>query len=276
MDLNVYSRWFDDIPIYDGYVNTYLYDGQVSSFIDSQVDGTISQRRVLSLATDLVIPPRRIISYLGELWLVGDGVRDGIQGQAVRTSYAMRKITDTLVLRTPGQAALGLGGVTAYAQKEYLKSTVNSPTEAQYDTFWNIYTSTTETVTKGGYLVGGTATYRVRNTYDLLNGYRVSEADQLDAATVPVLFQASTFDPISESYSGATVATTGLLLEAYKLYEYRTQADPLVQAGDHILVVASSAASPEVGRQVEVAGTMYQIFSVTAEADSWKCLVRLA
>jgi hypothetical protein len=276
MDLNVYSRWFDDIPIYDGYVNTYLYDGQVSSYIDSKVDGTISQRRVLSLATDLVIPPRHIISYLGEMWLVGDGVRDGIQGQAVRTSYAMRKITDTLVLRTPGEAALGLGGTTAYAQKEYLKSTVNSPTEAQYDTFWNIYTSTTETVTKGGYLVGGTTTYRVRNTYDLLNGYRVSESDQMDASTVPVLFQSSTFDPISESYSGATVATTGLLLEAYKLYEYRTQADPLVKAGDHILVVASSAASPEVGRQVEIAGTMYQIFSVTAEADSWKCLVRLA
>lgn len=276
MDLAIYSRWFDDIAIYDGYSIAYLFDGQVSSFIDSQVDGTISQRRVLSLDPAFVIPARRVVSYLGETWIVGDGVKDGAQAQAVRASYSMRKVTDSATLRTPGQAALGSGGTTAYVQREYLKSTVNSTTDAEYDNFWNIHLSFTETVTKGGYLVTGGATYRVRNSYDLLNGFRTVEADELDVASVSVTFQSATFDPITETYSGATVATTGLFIEAYKLYEYKTQADPKVDAGDYELVVASSAATPSVGRTVLVNGTSYTIFSAIQELDAWKCLVRLS
>lgn len=278
MDLKKLSRWFDDIQISDAYTGAALYFGQVSSFIDSQVDGTIATRRVLSLAPELVIPSHRCIGYLGEKWLVGDGISDGIQGQAVRASYAMKKVMERYTLASPGQAALGSGGLNIYGQRNYLKSNVNGPTDAEYNPFWHIYVSQTAEAFKGYYMVSSEGEhFKVRALHDLLEGFRVLEADQLDDGCVKdVVFQGGTYDPITESTSGGLVPTTGILVDAFMSYAYQTQADKKYVSGDNILVVAKLSINPVVGQLLNIEGRTYKIFSVTEDLDSWKCLVRLS
>lgn len=278
MDLKKLSRHFDDVPISDAYTGASLFLGQVSSFIDSQVDGTISTRRVLSLDPAYTMPTHRCISYLNEKWLVGDGITDGAQGQSVRTSYAMKKVNERYTLASPGQAALGQGGLNIYAQKNYLKSDVNGPTDAEYDPFWHIYIAQTEQASKGFYLVSSSGEYyKVRARHDLLEGFRVLESDQLDDdCAVTVSFQGSTYDPITETISGAVVTTTGILVDAYMSYAYKTQADHKYASGDNILVVAKLAVTPSVGQLLTIEDSSYKIFSVIEDLDSWKCLVRLA
>lgn len=277
MDLKKLSRHFDDIPISDAYTGAALFLGQVSSFIDSQVDGTISARRVLSLDSAYTMPTHRCIGYLNEKWLVGDGITDGAQGQSVRTSYAMKKVNERYTLASPGQAALGQGGLNVYAQKNYLKSDVNSSTDAEYDPFWHIYIAQTEEVFKGFYLVSGSGEYyKIRAKHDLLEGFRVLESDQLDdGCAVAVSFQGGTYDPITETTLGSIVTTTGILVDAYMSYSYKTQADRKYGSGDSILVVARLAVTPFVGQSLTIEDKSYKIFSVIEDLDSWKCLVRL-
>lgn len=278
MDLRKLSRHFDDIPITDAYTGVALFDGQVSSFMDTKADGTIATKRILSLDPDFIIPRHRCISYLNSSWLVGDGVSDGLQGQALRTSYAMKKVIERFTLATPGQAALGAGGLNIFGQKNYLKSDVNGPTDAEYDPFWHIYIAQTQEALKGYYMVANSGEYyKVRGRHDLLEGFRILESDQLDdGCAVSVAFQGGTFDPITETASGGVVATTGILVDAYMSYAYKTQADPKYAAGDSILVVSNLAVTPKVGQTLVMGTDTYKIFSLTADLDSWKCLVRLA
>jgi hypothetical protein len=278
MDLRKLSRHFDDIQISDAYSGAALYLGQVSSFMDTKIDGTIATKRVLSLDPDFAIPSHRCIGYLGEKWLIGDGISDGLQGQTLRTSYGMKKVVERYTLASPGQAALGSGGINIFAQKNYLKSDVNGPTDAEYDPFWHIYIAQTVPAFKGYYLTSGAGEYyKVRARHDLLEGFRVLESDQLDDdCRVGVVFQSSTYDPITETASGAPTSTSGILVDAYMSYAYKTQADPKYAAGDNILVVAKLAVTPNVGQTVSISGSPYKIFSVTDDLDSWKCLVRAA
>ena len=278
MDLKKASRWFDDILITDGYSDAALYKGQISAVQDNNADGTISRRRTLSLDPDLAIPPRRVIGYLGERWIVGDGLKDGLQGQALRQSFRMQKVNERYTLCTPGQAALGTGGANVYGQKLYLKSLVNSMSDAEYDPFWEITVAQTEEALKGYFLVSNLGEYyRIRARHDLIEGFRILEADQIDdGCYVEVLLQPATLDPITQVRSGSVVATSGVLLDAYQAYEYRTQADPKYTAGDKILILAKISGTPVVGQQVSAGGRAFTVFSSVAEIDAWKCLLRPA
>jgi hypothetical protein len=278
MDLRKASRWFDDIQILDAYSGAALYFGQVSSFLDNNADGTISTRRVLSLAPDLAPPPRRAIAYLGEKWLVGDSVTDGLQGNALRSSYRMVKVTHRYTLCTPAQAALGQSGTNVYAQKMYLKSTTNNMADAEYGAFWEITVSQTEALLKGAFLISEDGEYcRARGKHDLIDGFRIVEADQLDdGCFVEVILQPKVMDPITQTLTGVASATTGIVIDAYQAFEYKTQADPKYAAGDKLVILAKLSGTPIVGQRITVAGKPYKVFSVTEDLDAWKCLVRLA
>jgi hypothetical protein len=278
MDLRKLSRRFDDIPISDAYTGAALYLGQVSSFIDSQVDGTIATRRVLSLDPDHVIPTHRCINYLNEKWLVGDGITDGLQGQALRTSYAMKKVLERYTLASPGQAALGLGGLNIYGQRQYLKSTVNGPTDAEYNPFWHIYISQSVEAHKGYYMVSAEGEYfKVRSKYSLMEGFQVLESDQINEGWfTAAVFQGNTYDPITETTTGDLIPTTGILVDAYMSYSYQTQAEKKYVSGDNILIIAKIAVTPKVGQSLTINSRLYKVFTVSEDLDSWKCLVRLA
>lgn len=272
------ANHFDDIPITDGYTGAALYSGQFSSFLEASPDGSTAQRRTLSLAPGLVIPARRVLTALTERWIVGMGNLDGIYGQAIRQSFWTKKVTDTFQILTPAQAALAQSGVTAYGHREYLKDTINLFTDAQYDPFWDIYFSNTEPVFKGTFLKSGTTLYRARSLHTGKEGLFDASCDELDiGAGVAVVFpQTGAYSPHTDSYAAGSVTTTGILLDRYKLFEYRTEADAKTAAGDMSLVVAQSVVTPKVGWAVTIAAQPWRVEAVTPELDGYLLHVRRA
>lgn len=270
------SRYFDDTVIRDAYSNAYLFKGQVAAYIDSQVDGTIARRRVISLAPNLTIPNRRALKYGSEVWIVGNGVSDHLQGHELRKSYMAKKSTELFSIKTPGQAALVSTGVTAYGQSDYLKSTVNSQTDSNYDGQYEITFSTSETINPGTILTQGSRYFSVRGKHTLLEGFIVAEADELDTGNISMVFSGmGAYDPVTDTYATATVTTTGILADRYKIYQHRTESDPLSKAGDMSILVASSAIIPLVGHQVSALGD-WVIEEVLPYQDAWLCHVRRA
>ena len=106
MNFKDVSRVFDSIGMHDGYTGRLLFYGQPASFETSNPEGSVSKRRVLSLAPDITIPARRCLRFLSERWIVGDGSADGLFDTALRTSFWVKKVTDEFTYRTPGEAAL--------------------------------------------------------------------------------------------------------------------------------------------------------------------------
>lgn len=265
------STHFDDTSLYDGYTSAFLFKGQFNTFDEASSDGSVLRRRILSLHPSLAIPARGVISFMGESWVVGDSNVEGFQGSQVRKAYWMKKVTDSAALLTPAEACNGAAGTTVQLQKEYLKDTVNSYSDAQYYPFWEMSLSPAEGAAKGKFLRIGSKLYRFRAVSRSLSGLDVAGTDELGSVVTVTLNDAGTFDPVNETYSGSSSTVPGIVIEPSKLFTLKTDADPKVHSGDLTLVTASALA---VGRNITVASEKFQVLLSTPELDGYASRIR--
>ena len=270
------ANHFDDIPITDGYSGAALFNAQTSTFLGASPDGSAAQKRVLSIAPSVNLPSRRCVVALGERYITGDAIADGIYGQVIRRSVWTKMVTDYFEMLTPGQASLGTAGTSAYARRQYLKDTVNGATDAEYDPFWEIYFARSETLAKGSFFKVGTTFYRARSVHLDEAGFLDALSDELDdGSRVTVAFnQSGAYDPVTDTYGATSVTTTGFIFDRYKLYDQLTETDRLIHAGDMTVVVATSAVTPVIGRTLTVSGRDWTILNATSEQDAWTLHVR--
>lgn len=275
MRLKTVSRKFDTCPVYDAYSNALLFKAQVSTFLEAAPDGSTAKRRVLSLDPSITPPTHSSINVLNEMWVVGDGILDEWRGSSIRASYWMKYSSGLFSVLTPGQACLGTVVTAQHAQRDYLKDTVNGVTDAQYDPFWIFYLSKNAVVAKGSFIKQGPTLYRVRTQHLALEGFKEAQCDEIDYGVLTSTFSSTgVYNPVTDTYSAASVAVPSLLLDYYKVYEFKTQADPSNLAGDMALVVAKSSVSPVVGQNVVVNSESWRIISIVSDQDAWSLHIR--
>lgn len=267
---------FDDIQATDSYTSAPLFMVQTSTFMGASPDGSVSQKRIISAAPSIVMPARRALTTLGENYIIGNGIVDGIYGLPIRRSFWARLVTDSFIICTPGQAALASGGVTAFGHKSHLKDVVDSTADSSYDPFWEIMFTVGETIVEGSYFLSGSTYYRARSVHTDEAGFRNAASDELDAgARVAVAFALTgSYSPVTDAFTGSTVNTFGIFMDRYKNYNLRTSADDLNHAGDKTLVVAASAVTPVVGHTVTISSVSYSILASEAEQDGWNLHLR--
>ena len=275
MKLKNVARYYDTCPVYDGYTGAYLFKVQPSTFLESSVEGSTSARRVISLAPELTPPAHSIILILGELTLLGAGNLDEWKGSAIRRAYWTKKVTGSFSILTPAEAVLGQPGMAVYGQRQYLKDTVNLPTESEYDPFWDFYFSASLPQLKGKFIRGATSLYRVRSDRNDVDGFLTAASDELELDPYPITFTSDgVYNPVTDSYTPSTLVVPGLMIEYYKVFERLTQADIAYQAGDMILIVAKSSTTPVANQKFVAQGTTWRILNVYTEQDAWSCHVR--
>lgn len=264
---------FDDIRINDAYAGTFAFYGQFASFDESSPDGSVVKKRALSVRPGTVIPTRKAISFFDETWLVGDGNIDGLQNIAVRKAYWMKKSTGLYTCLTPGQVCSSASGTSFYGSIGYLKDTVNGVSDTEYDPFWDLYVSPTESVSKGYFIKVGYKYRRVRGVHDEASGFTLVQCDELEAGAVTSVSvtTGSTYDPITDSYSGASSSVTGILVEPSKFYRYATQADKKYNSGDLTVITGSALA---INSSVTISGAEWRVLDVQAELDAWAHHIR--
>lgn len=270
------AKHFDDIPAVDGYTAASLFNVQMSTFLGSSPDGSVAQKRVVSTAPNLVMPARNVITTLGETYLVGTGILDGIYGQPIRKTYWTKLVTESMEVLTPGQACLATVGIAAWARKEYLKDLVNTQTDAEYDPFWEVFFASGEPVVKGSFFKVGSKFYRARSVHLDAAGFTNAASDELDAGSrVSLTFtETGAYDPVADAFAAGSVTTTGFVIDRYKTYDLLTEADDLNKAGDMTAIVATSAVTPLVGHKLSIASREWQVLAVTPEADAWSLHIR--
>lgn len=276
MRLKDAARYFDDTPVHDGYTGEFLWRCQFSSFNDANAVGSTSTRRILSIAPGLQLPARRVVQVFDDRWLVGDGNPDSWHGGVIRQSFNMKKATDLVEILTPAQACLGQAGTQVYAQAIYFKDTVNSLNNADYDPFWNVFISPTEAVGKGSFLRFQDRLVRVRSSYVPLEDLRIAQSDEVDDGPLAAEFATGAYNSATDSFAAGTVSTTVLMMDFTKAYAYLTKASERVAAGDMNALVAASALTPDVGKNVTIAGTAWNILSRSAEGNAWLLHLRRA
>ena len=230
---------FDDIQVYDAYTGLPSFMAQFNTHDETAVDGNTEKKRSMSVRPGTVLPARRAITIFGENWIIGDGNTDGIYNAAIRTAYWLKRAEEVALLRSPAQAIANTGGAGVYINKTFFKDIQNGVTDTDYDSFWEIYAAKPENAIVGQFLVSGSTLLRVRGQHKELSGFSLfmcDEVGQLDSLTVKA--SNSTFDPITETWSGTDSVVNAIIIDGYKMYKYFSQADVKVNAGDIYAEVA--------------------------------------
>jgi len=266
---------FDTLKAYDGYSGAYVGRVQSSTFLESASVGGASVKRTMSAVPTLVIPSHNVLMILDQLTLIGMSNADEWANETIRKMYWTKRVTDSLKILTAGEAAAGSVGVSAYGQKMYLKSTVNTLNDASYNPFWNIFLSPSTGVAKGTFLRSGTVLYRARSAYADLDGFLTTECDEIDAPVTATFTTTGVYDPVTDAYVAANTPVQSLLVDYYKIYKTETAADALAHAGDKALLIPTISITPKINQAVTVAGKAWTVLNLHQEQDAWVLHLRL-
>lgn len=275
--LNVH-KYFDKEQAYDAYSGEPIFKCRFSSFNDATSSGATARRRVLGIAPDIVLPPRKVVSLFDLNWIAGDSTMDGYFGSEIRQQVNMKKATGLFSILTPAEACLAAVGTTAYAAMAYFKDLPDTLTSSDQDVYWNIFFSNTETVVKANFLRFGSTIYRVRTNYITDDKYALAEADELDSACrkAVVFTSVGAYNVVTDVLTPASIATYGIVMEVPKFYKFQDEAQDRYASGDQCLFVAKSAVTPAVNSRFTMDGFTWGVLSVISEVDAWALHVRRA
>jgi hypothetical protein len=252
MDLAVASSFFDNDPLYDAYTGVYLYDGQFATYDGAQLDGSFIRRRTVSLAPELVLPARRVVTLYDEQWVLSDPIRDGFQGQVIRQTMSARKchhlysiLNAAELLQAPATPR------QAYAFSRWTKNTAEAAT-SELEPYYEFSFALSETDLYGKFFKVGDNIWHARMASEVAEGFMFVEADLLAGGEKPggpvTVERPGVRDPITLTNSPST-QHPGLLIERYQFFRRLDQAQPLNYAGDKTLIVEDI---PEFEHQGEV------------------------
>lgn len=275
MHISDVSKYYDDTMMYEAYTGASVGYCQFSSFNDSNALGSTSTRRTLSVAPDVVIPTRRALTILGEVWIVGDGTSDSWQGTSVRQSFNMRKATDLSVIRTPAQACSGASGTAMYTSKAWFKDYQDQIQGSSVDVSWSVFAASTETIPDGSIFVNPDGTrLMAKANFVPLADLQTIRADSVDAP-VTVMFGNSVYDPGLDAYVSGTSATQGFFVDPGKLRLPLAISAGKAEPGDLALVVGQGY-TPAAGQSLTASGIAWKILSVQVFLDAYLLQVRRA
>ena len=277
------ATFFDRDRCYDAYTGDFLFKAQFASYDGSQPDGSFQRRRTVSFAPGLVAPGHNCVTVYKENWILAYPIIDGFLSRKVRQTCSAKLATNIFDILTPGQAATGVPSTDPrFAQLQQLKDTVNTPTDSEYDSQFEVSMSLYEQGLNKGSLLRDTKSgelYLIRNTSRDVEGYSIITADILDNPTAHPTVKAGyvTFhtegemDLVTEERLPG-ISGTGILADMYLMYHYRTEAQDKNKSGDMSLLTAGPTYPGYVpmvtGMEITVkGGDKWQVLSVQAYRD---------
>lgn len=271
MKLSRAASYFDRMVVSDGYSGVTLYKGQLGVYDDSTRDGLSVERRILSMAPDNVVPARRVVSFEGDRWLVGDSHKDSFDGEAIRQKHICHQSNTLAFYRTSAQVLSAAAGTQAYAARYWLKDLKETEVSSGLFGFYQIFFSTSETVKPGHFINFEGRIYRARGAYKSSGGFLVAESDELaEGCLTSATYNVRTIDPVTEVASSST-STPLVLRVRFQDYNFRlSDKTPSFVPGDiEVLVRKASVTGAKVRDQITFSDGIWNVVDV--QDDTFGC-----
>ena len=275
MKLQNVARFFDSTPLRDAYTNANFGVGQLDLFDDSKRDGVTVLRRVLSVVAQWTPPPRGVLSFTGESWIVGLAYPDVFKGQVIRKRFILHR-SDGICQFLTGDELLtpGATGLKAHASKAWVKDVKDISTTSDLQSQYVVYAAKSEALAQGMFVRFPDGTILLaRNSYSAVSGFRALECSELEPdalTTVQLTLQRPTYDPVLETYAAvAPVAVPAIVTRFLDDYEFRNEKMPDAFIGDlRVRVRAVDAVGVQAGDSLTLNSKSWKILSVDPRADS--------
>jgi hypothetical protein len=266
------ARHFDNTSCLDGYGGSQSFQGQFALYDGSRRDAEVTARQHLSVSPNVVVPPRKVVLVGGVRHILGHGTPDYFRGKKIRVGYATHEATHLAQVRSLEAVSLKQEGVSAWAGKSWVKNLAYTEQTSDLPRQEHIHFSKTEPVAKGSLISLGTQHFLVREVEDSVAGFRVALADEMPGVVVQdVTFSPSTFDPVTETYTGSSTPARVVQVRWQSLFCYGHRDAPDFGPEDVQLAVAKSVVTPKPGMIVQTASGRRYVESVMSYQGVWLC-----
>ena len=294
------AKYFDRVSMADAYTGTTMpYKVQFSTFEETDPDGSVARRRTMSMAPGLTLPTRRVVSLLGEIWLLGEPSSDAVFDRAIRQTVPMRRVTNLAQALTPGQMVAASTGLAIYGRLEQVKNTVDMATSSDYFPFFTLTLAGAEfknlnsdwAQVPGFFRIEDGTLFRCRTSYPAEDGMTVVEADLIDRyGLTQAQVTTGAYDPVTDTFAGTASTFQTLVMPTHQLYRRKAEAEKFKPEDLTVLVRFADYPAPKVGTPLQIRIPEFnsaapapnapfspvQIVGITLEADCWNLHVRRA
>ena len=294
------AKYFDRVSMADAYTGTAMpYKVQFSTFEETDPDGSVARRRTMSMAPGLTLPTRRVVSLLGEIWLLGEPSADAVFDRAIRQTVPMRRVTNLAQALTPGQMVAASTGLAIYGRLEQVKNTVDMATSSDYFPFFTLTLAGADfknlnsdwAQVPGFFRIEDGTLFRCRTSYPAEDGMTVVEADLIDRyGLTQAQVTTGAYDPVTDTFAGTTSTFQTLVMPTHQLYRRKAEAEKFKPEDLTVLVRFADYPAPKVGTPLQIRIPDFnsaapapnapfspvQIVGITLEADCWNLHVRRA
>ena len=294
------AKYFDRVSMADAYTGTAMpYKVQFSTFEETDPDGSVARRRTMSMAPGLTLPTRRVVSLLGEIWLLGEPSADAVFDKVIRQTVPMRRVTNLAQALTPGQMVAASTGLAIYGRLEQVKNTVDMATSSDYFPFFTLTLAGADfknlnsdwAQVPGFFRIEDGTLFRCRTSYPAEDGMTVVEADLIDRyGLTQAQVTTGAYDPVTDTFAGTTSTFQTLVMPTHQLYRRKAEAEKFKPEDLTVLVRFADYPAPKVGTPLQIRIPDFnsaapapnapfspvQIVGITLEADCWNLHVRRA
>jgi len=272
------AKYFDRLEVRDAYSGRKLFRAQFDLFDDSERDAIGMLRRTLSVAPGTQMPARLAITAPeGYHWIVGatDNM-DTFGNEVIRDKYTLHRSSGLARVCTPAEVIAGAGGTEMHGGLAWIKDWREEAVSSRPYPYCEIYFAAGEPVEPDRYVVLGGRVFRIRSVYTSEAGFKVAEADDLQAALQPITYSGTlVYDPITDEETATPVAMTALVYRFSSHYQYDQASAEKMEPGDlNCVITKADVALAEVGRIVVYSGVTYRVISVEGEQDCWRLHIR--
>jgi hypothetical protein len=268
MKLSDAARYFDTLAFYDGYSSALLGKCQLDLFNDGTRDSANAARRILSLQPELTPPARRVISFDGAQWLVGNPSSDYFYGAPLRVKYPIHRAEGLATVKTVAQALANATGITAYMAKVWVKGSKELEESSDVIGVLELVAAASEVLAVRTLIQLSGAWYIVRSVYQSSAGFAKAICDQL---VDPVFETASqggrTYDPVTDSYTSTATTLSVIRIRWQSHFEYLSENSEDFKPGDEQAFLLLSAATPEAGDTLTLSDGVFQVLRVVNEGS---------
>lgn len=239
-----------------------------------KVDGVAIRKKVMTCAPDVVIPARGVVSIDGEQYLVGTGTPDFWNGEVIRRNYVIQGSDGLAGLTSIANKLANAIPTSAYASLAFSRYLPESADSSKYPPQYQIFLAGTESAPADSLVTLDGKWYLVKESYVSTSGLRIVMANMLaEPIFETASFGAKTYDPITDSYSGASTATPIMRVKWQEHFSYLSIGSTTYQRGD-VQVLMGKAVTPKTSDVLTLSDGVWRILAVLDDGAQWSLHVR--
>lgn len=269
MRLRDVASVFNNMVCVDAYTGDALFNAQLGLFDDNKRDSETSERRVLSISPDAVLPARRVVAAAGTRFILGHGNPDDYRGCTIRVGYVAHEATYLSQVRTLAQVCLDQAGFTAYAGRAWVKDIAYSQQDSKEYPLHHIHFSKTEAITPNLLVTFEGRLNLVRSMNYGAGGMIVAACEQMDEPSIEIAtVHGGVYDPIHDTTTDVPTTARAVRMRWQSLFAYLNGAAPKFEPGDIQLAFGTAVA---VGTPLTLSDGSWRVQSVVTQAGVWLC-----